>query len=88
MELDARSLFRRRRKDLPSPYFPATQAKRALRQTAELKKWQQTRRVSLALPMIGGPVSPWMREWSSIAMDFDCQAYDPMNNYGEIKMLP
>ena len=181
MELDARSIFRRRRKNLPSPYFPATEAKRALRQvyeeleaeynlamschmkvqvicdlssnnlsldhltqlsdwlqgsslelyaldlsmnrifcndwapilalvekllqhtkllilggnylpvlmeTAELKNCQDTRRVSLALPMSGGPVSPWMREWSSIAMDFDCQAYDPVNNYGEIKMLP
>ncbi len=49
----------------------------ALEETAELKKVQQLRRVSLALPASGGPLTDWQREWTSIALEFGQKAYDP-----------
>lgn len=60
--------------DLGGNYLPA------LEETAELKKVQETRRVSLALPTFGSPVMDWQREWTNIALEFDQQAYDPAEN--------
>ena len=56
--------------DLGGNYLPA------LEETAELKKVQASRRVSLDLPTFGGPLTDWQREWTNIALEFGRQAYD------------
>ncbi len=60
--------------DLGGNYLPA------LEETAELKKVQETRRVSLAPPTFGSPVTDWQSEWTNIALEFGQQAYDPADN--------
>jgi len=58
--------------DLGGNYLPA------LEETVELKKVQQTRRVSLHLPGLDSHVTDWQREWTSIALEFGQKAYDPV----------
>ena len=60
--------------DLGGNYLPA------LEETAQLKKVQQTRRVSLVLPTFGSPLTNWQREWTSIALEFGQKAYDPADD--------
>lgn len=51
-----------------------------LEDTAELKEVQQTRRVSLEVPILCGSVNDWQREWSDIASEFLHKAYDPIED--------
>ena len=67
--------------DLGGNYFPAFE------ETAELKKVQETRRVSLALPTFGSPVMDWQREWTNVALEFGQQAYNPAENARLVFMM-
>ncbi len=67
---------------LAGSYLPA------LEETVELEKVQQARRVSLALPTFGGPVTDWQREWTNIALEFGENAYDTADEGRSVFLEP